>query len=252
MNFIREIVSVWNNYHNTLLLGVGATMLISVAGTIVGLIIGLINGVIRTIPTPNKMISKIILKIANILITIYVEFFRGTPLMVQAMVIFWGFAYANGGQTLPLLPAGIAICSINTGAYVTEIIRGGIISVEKGQFDGAQSVGLNHMQTMIYVIIPQVLRNVLPAVTNEFVVNIKDTSVLNVIGVTELFRNTQIVALTNLKIFPTYIVSCIIYLILTLCVTVVLRLFERLLAGKQNYKLFEIKHEVVKPEENDK
>ncbi|MBQ0101191.1 MAG: amino acid ABC transporter permease, partial [Firmicutes bacterium] len=229
-------------------LGVGTTMIISVVGTIIWLIIGLINVVIRTVPTPKMTISKIILKIANILITVYVEFFRGTPLMVQAMVIFWGYAYATGGSTLPLLPAGIGICAINTGAYVTEIIRGGIISVDKGQFDGAQSIGLNHMQTMVHVIIPQVLRNVLPAVSNEFVVNIKDTSVLNVIGVTELFRYTQIVAQSNLKIFPTYIISCLIYLVLTFTVTVILRAFERLLAGKKTYKLFD-GHTVVKPEE---
>lgn len=128
------------------------------------------------------------------LISAYVEVFRGTPMMVQAMIIYWGYAYATGGDTLALIPAGIVIVSINTGAYITEIVRGGIISIDKGQFEGASSIGMSHFQTMVYVVIPQVMRNILPSVSNEFVINIKDTSVLNVIGVTELFFYANSVA----------------------------------------------------------
>ena len=108
-------------------------------------------------------------------------------MMVQSMVIFWGYAFMNGGNTLPLIPAGIFIVSINTGAYMSEIVRGGIISVEKGQMEGAYSVGMTHAQAMLHVVIPQAMRNILPSVSNEFVINIKDTSVLNVIGVMELY-----------------------------------------------------------------
>ncbi|MFR6425235.1 MAG: amino acid ABC transporter permease [Oscillospiraceae bacterium] len=143
---------------------------------------------------------------------IYVEIFRGTPMMVQAMVIYWGYAFASGGSTLPLIPSGILIVSINTGAYMAEIVRGGIISIDRGQFEGAMSIGMTHAQTMFKVIIPQVMRNILPSVSNEFVINIKDTSVLNVIGVTELYYFAGIIKRQNFADVPD--VSCRLYAVL--------------------------------------
>ena len=95
----------------------------------------------------------------------YVEIFRGTPMMVQSMVIYWGYAFATGGKTLPLIPSGILIVSINTGAYMAEIVRGGIISIDRGQFEGALSIGMSHAQTMVKVVLPQVMRNILPSVS---------------------------------------------------------------------------------------
>ena len=184
MSFFNDVATVWVKYSAQILGGVGNTMLIAIVGTLIGLLIGLLNGIIRTIPQVKNKLGAALMKVGNFIITAYVEIFRGTPMMVQAMIIFWGYAYANGGKQLALIPAGIAIVSINTGAYITEIVRGGIISIDKGQFEGAASIGMSHFQTMIYVIIPQALRNILPSVSNEFVVNIKDTSVLNVIGVT--------------------------------------------------------------------
>lgn len=136
-------------------------------------------------------------------------------MMVQAMVIFWGWAFVNGGATLSLLPAGIFIVSINTGAYMAEIVRGGIISIDKGQLEGAYSVGMTHTQAMVRVIIPQVLRNILPSISNEFVINIKDTSVLNVIGVTELYYMAGVIKRINLQTFQTYTIICVLYFILT-------------------------------------
>ncbi|MCQ2478750.1 MAG: amino acid ABC transporter permease [Clostridia bacterium] len=212
--------------------------MISIVGTVKGLIIGLLNGVIRTIPKTNSKILNGILKVVNFLITVYVEVFRGTPMMVQAMIIYWGYAYMNGGASLPLIPAGIAIVSINTGAYITEIVRGGIISIDKGQFEGAMSIGMTHTKTMWHVIIPQVMRNILPSVSNEFVVNIKDTSVLNVIGVTELYFYAASAAKNSYKIFASYLIACAIYFVLTFSVTRLLRLFEKKLAGKENYTVF--------------
>ena len=159
-------------------------------------------------------------------------------MMVQAMVIYWGYAFAMGGKTLPLMLSAIVIVSINTGAYIAEIVRGGIISIDKGQFEGAHSIGMNHFQTMIHVVLPQVLRNILPAVSNEFVINIKDTSVLNVIGVTELYYQSYSVASINYKTFQTYAITCVIYFILTFSVTRILRLIERKMDGKKNYTVF--------------
>lgn len=139
-------------------------------------------------------------KIADAICSVYIEVFRGTPMMVQAMVIYWGYAFASGGQTLPLIPSGIFIVSINTGAYMAEIVRGGIISIDKGQFEGAQALGMSHLQIMCHIVLPQVIRNILPSVSNEFIINIKDTSVLNVIGVTELYFYAGKIKLFNLQI----------------------------------------------------
>ena len=159
-------------------------------------------------------------------------------MMVQAMVIYWGYAFATGGQTLALIPSGILIVSINTGAYMAEIVRGGIISIDKGQFEGAMSIGMTHSQTMLKVIIPQVMRNILPSVSNEFVINIKDTSVLNVIGVTELYYFAGIIKRQSFQTFQTYLVICVIYFILTFTITRILRWAERKLDGSDSYVIF--------------
>lgn len=146
----------------------------------------------------------------------------------------------NNGNTLPLIPAGIFIVSINTGAYMAEIVRGGIISIDKGQFEGAYSIGMNHFQTMINVIVPQTMRNILPAISNEFVINIKDTSVLNVIGVTELYFFTAKISKMTWAIFETYVVACVIYFILTFTITRLLKLAERKIDGPASYTINEI------------
>ncbi len=142
------------------------------------------------------------------------------------------------GQTLPLIPSGIMIVSVNTGAYMAEIVRGGIISIDKGQFEGASSIGMKHSQTMFKVVIPQVMRNILPSVSNEFVINIKDTSVLNVIGVTELYSIAGVIKRTNFQTFQTYFVVCVLYFILTFTITRLLRFAEKKLDGKDNYTIF--------------
>lgn len=238
--FFKEVVDILIKYHGYFLQGIGYTMLISLTGTVVGLIIGLITGIVRTIPQSKNPIIGGILKVVNAIISIYVEVFRGTPMMVQSMVIFWGYAFMNNGNTLPLIPAGIFIVSINTGAYMAEIVRGGIISIDKGQFEGAYSIGMNHFQTMINVIVPQTMRNILPAISNEFVINIKDTSVLNVIGVTELYFFTAKISKMTWAIFETYVVACVIYFTLTFTITRLLKLAERKIDGPASYTINEM------------
>ena len=225
--FINEVIDIIKQYYGYFLQGIGYTMLIALAGTIIGLIIGLITGIVRTVPASKNPLVRILLKIVNAIISIYVEIFRGTPMMVQSMVIYWGYAFMNDGLTLPLIPAGIFIVSINTGAYMAEIVRGGIISVDRGQFEGAYSIGMNHWQAMINVIIPQTMRNILPAISNEFVINIKDTSVLNVISVVELYFTGNTVATQNYQYFPTFTIIAVIYFILTFTITRILRYIER-------------------------
>ena len=237
MNFFADIWEILCKYGDKLLIGVGNTMLIALVGTVIGLLIGLLTGVIRTMPSSKNAILRAGQKVINALIATYVEVFRGTPMMVQSMVIFWGYAFMAGGQTLPLIPAGIFIVSINTGAYMAEIVRGGIISIEKGQFEGSYAVGMTHWQAMIHVIIPQALRNILPSISNEFVINIKDTSVLNVIGVAELYKMAYDIQRMNLKIFETYAIVCVLYFVLTFSITRLLRFVERKLEGSRNYTI---------------
>ena len=235
MEFFNDILNIVTKHYPYLLRGVGYTMLIALVGTVAGLLIGIATGVFRTCPMSKNPVVRILQKIINALVAVYVEVFRGTPMMVQAMVIYWGYAFATNGSQLPLIPSGILIVSINTGAYMAEIVRGGIISVEKGQFEGAAAVGMTHWQTMRYVVLPQVLRNILPSVANEFVINIKDTSVLNVIGVTELYYFAGIIKRESFQVFQTYFVVCVIYFVLTFTITRLLRLIERKLEGGDSF-----------------
>lgn len=235
MNIFQKMADIFAKYHQMIFKGIGYTMLVSIIGTIIGLVIGLLIGVFRTMPTPKNKFLKVLKKAADWILSAYVEIFRGTPMMVQAMVIFWGFALINNGVTLNVVFAGLFIVSINTGAYMAEIVRGGIISVSKGQFEGAHAIGMTHAQTMFYVVIPQVLRNILPSVANEFVINIKDTSVLNVIGFTELYFVAYTINSINYQTFATYLLVAIIYFVLTFTITRILRLIEKKMDGKKNY-----------------
>ncbi len=216
--------------------GAVMTIVISVISTLVGAVIGLLIGVVRTIPTPESNRKKVALRVVNTIFSAYIEYFRGTPMIVQAMVIFYGSALLFDIH-MNRFVAAILIVSINTGAYMAEIVRGGIVSIDKGQFEAANAIGMNHTQSMFNVILPQVIRNILPATANEFVINIKDTSVLNVIGVTELFFQTKSITGNNFKFFESYFIASFIYLLMTFSITRILRLFEKKLDGPENYDI---------------
>ena len=224
------------------------TLFISILGTLIGSLIGLIIGVIRTIPVPEKGAKRIFLKVINGILSAYIEFFRGTPMIVQAMVIYYGSALAFNIDVNKIV-AGLFIVSINTGAYMAEIVRGGIVSIDKGQFEAAQAIGMNHFQTMINVVLPQVVRNILPATGNEFVINIKDTSVLNVISVSELFFQTKSIAGNNFRYFESFFVACILYFIMTFTITRILRYLEKKLDGPENYIIAGNQMQVTRPED---
>lgn len=246
---LEWIIRILENNWPMFLRGAGVTLWISVVGTILGTIIGLIVGVIRTIPVPEKGAKKGVLRVVNWLLSAYIEFFRGTPMIVQAMVIYYGSALAFEID-IDRIAAALFIVSINTGAYMSEIVRGGIISVDKGQFEAAQAIGMNHFQTMTNVVLPQVVRNILPATGNEFVINIKDTSVLNIISVSELFFQTKTVAGNNFRYFETFFITCILYFVMTFTITRILRYIEVKLDGPDNYMIMAGNQmQVERPEE---
>ncbi len=227
-----------NNWQQ-FLFGTGNTMLIALTGTILGFLIGLVIGMIRTIPERHDegWVRKAVRKVVTFLLVTYIEVFRGTPMMVQAILIFYGIPMLFPGVFLPVIPAGILIISINTGAYLAEIVRGGILAVDKGQFEAAHTVGMTHTQTMLHVVLPQALRSILPALGNEFVINIKDSSVLNVISVVELFFASRSVAGTYYRYFEVFLITCGIYFVCTFAVTRLLRLIERKLEGPKNFTI---------------
>ena len=240
MSFFQDVINIVAKYYPQLLSGVGNTMLIALTGTVAGLAIGLLTGIVRTAPFSRNGFVRVLHKILNAVIAVYVEIFRGTPMMLQAVFIFYALPYFtdNALRFDNIWAASILIVSINTGAYMAESVRGGIISIDKGQFEGAMSIGMTHSQTMFKVIIPQVMRNILPSVSNEFVINIKDTSVLNVIGVTELYYFAGIIKRQSFETFQTYLVVCVLYFILTFTVTRLLRFVERKLDGNDSYVIF--------------
>jgi len=228
------IIKIILNYWPMFLRGAGMTLFISIIGTVLGFIIGLITGIIRTIPMPESGVQRAIIKVVNALLSAYVEVFRGTPMIVQAMVIYYGSAQVLNID-MNRIAAALLVVSINTGAYMAEIVRGGIVSIDQGQFEAAYAVGMNHIQAMTNVVLPQVIRNILPATGNEFVINIKDTSVLNVISVTELYFQTKTIAGINFRFFEPFFITCIIYFVMTFTVTRILRYIEKRLDGPENY-----------------
>ena len=254
-------------YGPLFLRGAGMTMLIAISGTILGFLIGLLVGIARTIelgPRAPKW-KRALARLLNAVLGIYIEVFRGTPMIVQAMVIYYGIPYMGGpqlgqlqaailivsintgasmviyyglfsvGVQLPLTQAAILIVSINTGAYMAEIVRGGIISIDRGQTEAARSIGMTHWQTMVTVVLPQAVRNIMPSIGNEFVVNIKDSSVLNVISVTELYFQGKSAAGLYYRYFEAFFIIAVIYFILTFTVTRILRLIEKKMDGPDNY-----------------
>lgn len=237
MSFFDWIAKIFSEYWRSFLRGTGNTLLMAIIGTIAGFLIGLIIAIIRTVPVKDgdSGVKKAVLKIVNTILSVYVEVIRGTPMMVQALIIHYSLFVPLGMKPMA---SAIIIISVNTGAYMAEIVRGGIMSIDRGQTEGALSIGMTHRQTMVRVILPQVIRNILPSVSNEFVINIKDTSVLNVIGVTELYYFADVIKRQNFKQFQTYVIVCAIYFVLTFTVTRLLRLLERRLEGRNSYTVF--------------
>ena len=240
-SFFGWVAFLLQKYGMLFLRGTGMTLLVALTGTAFGFIIGLLVAIVRaTSPMPAHgrrsaaaAVRSALLKAVQLLLAAYIQVFRGTPMIVQAVVIYYGAQYA--GVFMDTTFAAIFIISINTGAYMAEIIRGGIISVDKGQFEAAHAIGMTHWQTMTTVVLPQAIRNILPSVGNELIVNIKDSSVLNVISVSELFFQAKSAAGAYYRYFEVYFIIAVIYLILTLTVSCILRFIEQKMDGPDNY-----------------
>ncbi|MDO5014469.1 MAG: amino acid ABC transporter permease [Clostridia bacterium] len=246
-DFWGRIVYILQNYSQSFLRGVGVTMAIAVVSTAVGCLIGFFIGIILTIPEDNKKkfsFKNILLKTIKFILNAYVEIFRGTPMMVQAMFIYYGLALLFDIH-MGMWDAAFLIVSINTGAYMAETFRGGIISVDSGQTEGAKVIGMNHFQTMFYVIMPQALRNIMPQIGNNLIINIKDSCVLSVIGTIELFYVTKGVAGAYYTYFEAFTITMVIYFVLTFICSKILRYIENKMDGDGSYELVNKDHLVL-------
>ena len=232
--FIRIATEYWPMF----LRGAGMTLLVSIISTLIGSIIGLIIGVIRTIPMPERGWKRLILKALDAVLGFYIAFFRGTPMIVQAMVVYYGSMYVYNIDMSPMF-AGLFVVSINTGAYMAETVRGGIISIDIGQTEAAKAIGMTHYQTMSCVVLPQALRNIMPQIGNNLIINIKDTSVLNVISVTELYFLSKSAAGAYYRYFEVFFITCVIYFVMTFTISRFLIWIEKKMDGPENYSLVE-------------
>ena len=236
MTFFDWIERLLSEYWPMFLSGTKNTLIMALTGTIIGFVIGLLIAIVRTIPVGESapIWQKIVFKVINFVLSAYVEIIRGTPMLVQALIVHYSLFVKMG---IPSLLSAIIIISFNTGAYMAEIVRGGIISIDKGQFEGAHAIGMSHFQTMFHVILPQAIRNIMPSIGNEFVVNIKDSSVLSVIAITELMFIAKQAGGAYAKFVPAYVICAVIYFILTFTVTRLLRLVEKKLSGSNSYTI---------------
>lgn len=238
--FWSDVAEIWDMYGSQFLVGARNTLIIALISTVLGSLIGLGIAIYRSIPVDKKRkpVSYVFYKLFDLVIMAYIEIFRGTPMMVQSMLIFYGSKLFFDIDMSPMF-AALLIVSVNTGAYLSEVFRGGIMGVDKGQGEAAKAIGMSHYQSMTTVILPQAIRNTLPALGNEFVINIKDTSVLNVIAVTELFFVTRSAAGSTYMTFQSFLIASVIYFVMTFVTTRLLRLIEKYMSGSTSYRVHE-------------
>lgn len=243
----QDMAQLWSEYHTGYLKGILNTLVLAVAATVIGCVIGLVCGILNTIPYAKQdpLPKRVILKVIRALVRIYVEVFRGTPMVLQAVFIYYGLPYFTNGSVAfrgssGIWLASIIVVSINTGAYMAESVRGGIISIDPGQTEGARAIGMNHFQTMTSVILPQAIRNIIPQIGNNFIINIKDTSVMFIISFTEFFAFHRYIVGVNNMYFPSAAIEMIGYLTMTLIASALLRLIEKRMDGSDNYELVQV------------
>lgn len=206
--------------------GIKVTLAFAVVGTVFGFLIGLVIGAIRSVPVDplDSPFVKFLKKLGRAITGLYIWVFRGTPMMIQAAFIYYLFRPLVHWDPIT---AGFIIISINTGAYMAEILRSGIQSVDPGQIEACKAIGMSNFQAMVFVIFPQAIKNTFPAIGNQLVVNLKDSCMMNVISVTELFFQSSSIAGSNMRFPEIYLDTAILYLVLTTLATWILNLIER-------------------------
>ena len=215
MAFVFETSVFWDTFP-MLMRGLKLTVEIAVGGLFCGFILGSIAGLMKL---AQSIFTR---KIAGV----YVEAIRGTPMLVQAMFLYYGIPMAVGIRITPIT-AGIIIIAVNSGAYIAEIVRGAVQSIDPGQVEAGRSIGLTRSQTMRYVVWPQALKRMIPPLGNQFIISLKDTSLLMVIGVGELMRTGQEITSVNFRAFEVYLAVACVYLVMTLSIAQAMKMLEK-------------------------
>jgi putative lysine transport system permease protein len=228
MSFIERMGRLFLEGYPLLIEGLRSTLLLAVLGTVFGLFIGLFLITVQKIHVmENESIGKKSIKRFNARLTkMYVAFFRGTPMLVQAMVFYYGLNQM--GVRIGFFAAGLTVVSLNTAAYLTEVLKAGLNGLDVGQTEAALSLGMTHGQTYRLVLLPQALKNMVPAIGNELIVNIKDTAVLSVIGVGELFYMGRALASRTFLYTEAFVIVSIVYLITVLVMVELLKRLTKL------------------------
>ena len=236
-----DIAKLWSKYSGSYFSGMKNTLVLALIGTLIGCLIGFVCGVLNTIPysKSDHPVKRFVLKLIRVIIRVYVEVFRGTPMVLQAVFLFYGLPYCsdNAMRFSSVWAAAIVVVSVNTGAYMAESVRGGIISVDPGQTEGAMAIGMTHVQTMTSVILPQALRNIMPQIGNNFIINVKDTSVMFIIGFPDFFAAHRAAVGASYLYFPSATVEMVGYLSMTLIASFLLRWMEKKMDGSSSYEL---------------
>ncbi len=220
---INKFIEVLIDYKGyvTVLEGLENTVKIAVFGLVIGIVIGTLIATIRVIPK-YKLLPRVLNKICGF----YVGLFRGTPMVVQ-LLVFYYVALPLMGINLPSVSVAIAVFGLNSGAYISEIMRGGIQSVDYGQTEGGRSVGLSFSTTMMRIVIPQAVKNILPTMGNEFIALIKETSVVSFVGATDLYVAFNYIGSNSYEFMVPYLTMALIYIVLVCLITVLIKIMER-------------------------
>ena len=236
-----DIGKLWAKYGGSYVTGIRNTLALALVATVIGCLIGFVCGVLNTIPCAKNdpPVKRFFLGLIRVIVRVYVEVFRGTPMVLQAVFMYYGLPYFtdNAVKFTNIWVAAVLVVSVNTGAYMAESGRGGIISIDPGQTEGAKAIGMNHVQTMTSVILPQALRNIMPQIGNNFIINVKDTSVMFIIGFPDFFAAHRAAVGASYLYFPSATVEMAGYLTMTLIASFLLRWVEKKLDGDSSYEL---------------
>ncbi|MBO4798927.1 MAG: amino acid ABC transporter permease [Candidatus Methanomethylophilaceae archaeon] len=229
-SLIADFAKKWEKFYHVfaesggyreVLLGLRNTLLIAVLGLLIGILIGTLIAAVKVLPR-YKRVTRFFQKVCDV----YVAFFRGTPMVVQLLLGYY-VLFPLLGISLPVLEVCIIVFGLNSGAYVSEIMRGGIQSVDPGQMEAGRALGLSFSVTMGKVVIPQAVKNILPTLGNEFITLIKETSIVNFIGATDLCVAFRYIGTNNYEFMVPYLVMAVIYIVLVLLITWGIRTMER-------------------------
>lgn len=224
-------------YWNMFLRGTWMTLYVAVVGTILGFLLGYLIGIIQDLKVNKQdgVLKRLAIPIGKGISIVYVELFRGTPMIVQGMIVYYGLRQC--GINISSIAAGIIVTVLNTGAYMAETVRAGMNSIDPGQREGALAMGMSPIAAIFYVILPQAFKNITPEMCNTFLTNLKMTSVLNVIGVSELFLVAKTAGGTYYKYFESYLVIAVIYFILCFVINRIFLYIEKKMNGSKAYAL---------------